>query len=275
MSQTIRDDRILPVTRWVLAGVNVALLVAFVVLYLFPQATRVFFAWEIKPYLTAVFMGSGYLAGAFMFLFAIFGRRWHRVKNSLPPVATFAAVMLLVTLLHYDRFIHTNLAFILWLIIYIVTPFLVPWLWWNNRAADPGDLEARDRLVPLWVRGLAGLIGAGSLVFYLVGLVTPAFLIERWPWALTPLTARTVCAWGMLVSVGGIVIFFERRWSGWRYTILAIALWQLLMVIGGIVHRQDFHGGTLLNAYYVGICLLLAALSILVLWMERSAARQP
>lgn len=273
MSRNLPDDRILPVTRWVLAAVNVALLVAFVLLYLFPQATRATFAWEIKPYLTAVFMGSGYFAGAFMFMFAIFGQKWHRVKHSLPPVAVFAAVMLLVTLLHYDRFIHTNPAFILWLVIYIVTPLLVPWLWWNNRAADPGDPEPRDRLVPLWVRGLAGLIGAGSLLFYLAGLLNPPFLIERWPWPLTPLTARTVCAWGILVSTGGIVIFLERRWSGWRYTILAIALWQALMVFGSIAHRQDFHGGSLLNAYFLGICALLAALSVLVLWMEKGARR--
>ncbi|HEX9018287.1 MAG TPA: hypothetical protein VF806_03830, partial [Anaerolineaceae bacterium] len=196
MSQSIKDDRIFPVTRWVLAVVNVALLFAFLVLYLEPQTTRTNFAWEIKPNLTAVFMGAGYISGAYMFLFAIFGRKWHRVKNSLPPVSTFAAVMLVVTLLHYDRFIHSNLGFILWLIIYIITPFLVPWLWFHNRRTDPGTLDTRDRIVPQWVRWLAGLVGITSLLFWVVNFVVPGLLIGFWPWKLTPLTARTLCAWG-------------------------------------------------------------------------------
>ena len=148
MSPNTRDDRIFPITRIVLAAVDLVLVTAFVILYFFPQTTRTSFAWEIKPQIMAVFMGAGYLSGAYMFLFAIFGRLWHRVQISLLPVTAFAASMLLVTLLHYDRFIHSNFAFMAWLVIYIITPFLVPWLWYHNRVTDPGTLEANDREVP-------------------------------------------------------------------------------------------------------------------------------
>jgi hypothetical protein len=274
MTQTIQDDRIFPVTRWVLAVVNVALLFAFLVLYLFPQTTRTNFAWDIQPNLTAVFMGAGYISGAYMFLFAIFGKKWHRAKNSIPPVSTFAAVMLVVTLLHYDRFIHGNLGFILWLIIYIITPFLVPWLWFHNRVTDPGTLDARDRVVPRWVRGLAGLIGIASLLFWIVNFIVPTLLIGIWPWKLTPLTARTLCAWGMLISVGGLVMYFELRWSAWRYNIQAIALWQVLMVIGSILHRQDFNNGSLINPYFIAILIILGALVLLTVWMEYTISHQ-
>lgn len=273
MGQTIRDDRIFMVTRVVLALVNVALLFAFINLYLFPQNTRTNFAWEIKPNITAVFMGAGYISGAFMFVYVIFGRRWHQVKNSILPVSTFAAVMMLVTILHYDRFIHGNLAFKLWLGIYIVTPVLVPWLWFHNRVTDPGTPEENEKIVPVWVRRAFGLIGLFSILFWAACFIYPPLLINAWSWKLTPLTARTICAWGTLVSVGGLILFREPRWSAWRYNIQAIALWQALMVVGSIFHRQDFNNGSLVNPYFIIIVLVLSALAALYAWMELSGPR--
>jgi len=274
MSLANRDDRIFPITRWTLAVVNVALLFAFLVLYLFPQTTRTNFAWEIKPEIMAVFMGAGYISGAYMFVFAIFGRKWHRVKNSILPVSTFAAVMLLVTILHYDRFLHGNFGFKLWLAIYIVTPFVVPWLWFNNRVTDPGTPETGDKIVPQVIRWAAGLVGAVTLLFWIVNFINPPFLIAIWPWKLTPLTARTVCAWGTLVSVGGLILFREKRWSAWRYNIQSIALWQGLMVIGSILHRQDFNSGSLFNPYFIAIVFFLFVLFLLYAWMELGASGQ-
>jgi len=271
MSLSIRDDRIFPITRLVLAIVDLALLFAFLVLYLFPQTTRANFAWEIKPQIMAVFMGAGYISGAYMFVFAIVGRKWHRVTNSFLPVSTFAAIMLVVTLLHYDRFLHDNLAFKLWMGIYIVTPFLVPWLWFHNRVTDPGTPEADDMEVPQLIRWLAGITGVVTLVFWFVNFVNPALLIAIWPWKLTPLTARTVCAWGTLISVGGLVLFREARWSAWRYNIQSIILWQALMVVGSIRYRQDFNNGSLLNAYFIAIVFVLIVLALLYAWMEIGA----
>ena len=91
MRPVVQDDRIYPVTRIALAVVVLALLFAFLVLYLYPQTTGTNFAWQINPQIMAVFMGAGYISGAYMFVFAIFGRKWHRVKNSLLPVSAFAA----------------------------------------------------------------------------------------------------------------------------------------------------------------------------------------
>ena len=270
----LQDDRIYPITRWVLAIVNIFLLFAFAVLYLFPQTTRQNFAWEITPSLTAVFMGAGYISGAYMFFFAIVGRKWHRVKNSLLPVSTFAAVMLVVTFLHYDRFLHSNLAFILWIGIYIVTPFLVPWLWFHNRGTDPARPENIDKVVPKLIRLAVGIIGVITLLFWVVNFIFPTLLIAIWPWKLTLLTARTVCAWGTLISVGGLILFREQRWSAWRYNIQSIALWQTLMVIGSLVHRQDFYQGSLLNGYFIVIVFMLLSLLILYIWMERRVPTQ-
>ena len=107
-SAPVQDDRILLQTRIVLIIVIPFLLLAFLILYFFPDLSGERFAWGIKPHMTALFIGSGYLGGAYMFVFAIFGKHWHRIKAAFPPVTTFTVAMLLATFLHWDRFdIHS------------------------------------------------------------------------------------------------------------------------------------------------------------------------
>ncbi len=275
MKSGMRDDRIYPVTRWVLGAVIVVLILAFSALYLDPQHTKENFAWNIQPPITAVYMGAGYISGAYMFVFAVFGRKWHRVRNSLLPVSTFATAMLVTTLLHLDRFTQNSLAFILWFAIYIITPFLVPWLWYNNLRTDPGTPEPEDKIVPLWTRRLFGLADAVMILFWIANFIDPALLMSFWVWKLTPLTSRVMSSWGMLLGVGGLVLFFEPRWSAWKYNIQSIALWQALMVLGSLLHRQDFNNGVLLNGYFIAIILVLAALCLFYVWMELGTRGAP
>ena len=44
------------------------LLVAFVLLYVFPSSTKDYFAWEVHPDMTVLIMGAGYIAGAYFFV---------------------------------------------------------------------------------------------------------------------------------------------------------------------------------------------------------------
>ena len=92
-----QDDRILLQTRLVLIVVVPVLIIAFLILYVFPDQFGDRFAWKINPHMTSMLIGSGYLIGAYMFVFAIFGKRWHRVKAAFPPVTSFTVAMLLAT----------------------------------------------------------------------------------------------------------------------------------------------------------------------------------
>jgi pimeloyl-ACP methyl ester carboxylesterase len=62
-----RDDRVLPETRALGAFIVPFLLVAFAVLYGFPDDTVHWFAWEIHPTMTPLIMGAGYIAGTYFF----------------------------------------------------------------------------------------------------------------------------------------------------------------------------------------------------------------
>ena len=64
----MQDDHIFPVTRWVAILVVPVLVLAFIILYLLPERTADYFAWTIKPTMTPMMMGAGYLAGAYFFV---------------------------------------------------------------------------------------------------------------------------------------------------------------------------------------------------------------
>jgi len=258
----LQDDRIFLSTRIVAALVVPILLLAFVILYLFPGTSGERFAWEIKPDMTAVFMGAGYLGGAWLFVNTAVGKQWHRVAAGFLPVTTFTISMMLATIIHWDRFDIKHFPFVLWLILYAVTPFLVPFLWWRNRVTDPGTLEVGDPAVPVAARWSLQLLGTGLLFFAIVGTLQTEWVMNLWPWALTTLTARTMSGWVALLAVGGLIIGRETRWSAWRVGLESIALWHILVLIGAVIHRQDFKNG-LLNWYLISVVLVLLGMAVL------------
>jgi hypothetical protein len=240
------------------------LLLAFLILYFFPDLSAERFAWGIKPHMTALFIGSGYLAGAYMFVFAIFGKQWHRVKGAFPPVTAFTISMLLATIIHWDKFDLNHFPFQLWLILYVITPFIVPYLWIKNRVTDPGTAESGDLIVPTyakWAFMTFGVIGIGMGIFM---FIFPQPMITIWPWTLSPLTARILGGWFGLLGVGGFYVSQDSRWSVWQVPLQSITFWGILILIGAFINPQDFSHGVW-NPFTIGtlvVILLLAAFQI-------------
>jgi hypothetical protein len=269
----MRDDRILFSTRAILSVVVPILWAAFILLYLFPQSTAATFAWDIQPPLTAMLMGAGYIGGSFQFVYAIFGRRWHRVANAFLPVTSFTIFMLVATFLHWDRFIHSHFTFYVWLVVYLITPFLVPWMWLANRKTDPGVPEEHDLVVPFAIRLFFGAIGVLLLIFAVYGFIFPQALIPAWPWKVTPLTMRVLCGWSSLLGVGGLILYVEPRWSARRYGMQSIGLWHALMILACLLRRGDFKDGSLLNPFFIIVVFNLLLIISLYAWFEGSLAR--
>lgn len=271
-SAPVQDDRILLQTRIVLIIVIPFLLLAFLILYFFPDLSGERFAWGIKPHMTALFIGSGYLGGAYMFVFAIFGKHWHRIKAAFPPVTTFTVAMLLATFLHWDRFDISHFPFQIWLVLYIITPFLVPYLWIKNRVTDPGTPEPNDLTVPTlakWAFMVSGVTGIGMAIFM---FISPQTMIAIWPWTLSPLTARILGGWFGLLGVGGLYASQDSRWSSWRMPVQSITFWGILILIGAVMNPQDFTNG-LWNSFTVGTAVVVVVLFVFQVGMELQRKR--
>src|SRR6266849_3115994 len=74
------DDRILPETRWLAALIIPFLVVAFIILYFWPNDTDKLFAWTIKPTMTSMMLAAAYLGGIFFFTCAILAKQWKLVN---------------------------------------------------------------------------------------------------------------------------------------------------------------------------------------------------
>src|SRR6266700_7376359 len=141
------DDRILPETRWLAALIIPFLVVAFIILYFWPNDTDKLFAWTIKPTMTPMMLAAAYFGGIYFFTRAILAKQWHLVKVGFLPVTAFASLLGIATILHWDRFNHSHISFYTWAALYFTTPFLVFAVWLRNRTTDPGTAESRDTSV--------------------------------------------------------------------------------------------------------------------------------
>jgi peptidoglycan/LPS O-acetylase OafA/YrhL len=282
MDQATRDDAVLPAMHVVAVVVVCVLVPALVILWGLPSRTHDLWAWTIKPDLTPIFMGAGYGAGAYFFVRVARARRWHEVSAGVLSAAAFALLMLVATIVHYDKFNHGDapapaaIAFFGWTIVYVVSPFLVGWLWWRNERRDPGIPEARDAIVPATVRRAARAAAIAALLVAAVVLVSPSVAIDGWGWTLTPLTARVLACFTAQVGVGFLLLSRDPRWSSWRVLVQTFVIAVVLLLVGAIRAWDAFdHDNPLTWAYLAGLAGAGAALLALYRSLERPLRNRP
>jgi hypothetical protein len=264
----VRSDRILPETRWVSAIIVPFLVAAFAILYLFPDHTQELFAWGIQPRMSAMMLGAAYLGGAYFFVRTAADARWHWVKVGFLPVTTFATLMGIATILHWERFNHGSLSFFAWVGLYFTTPFIVFLLWLRNRSTDPGP-TSHDRRVPRLVRLVIGIVGSLTLLTSPVLFLQPGFMISTWPWQLTPLTARVMGALFALTGVGELTIALDVRWSAVRIALQSQMIGVAAIGLAMVFSWSNFHQANPLTwIFLASILFLLVASPLLYLWVE-------
>ena len=265
-----RDDRVRPLTRAVSYGVVPFLLVAFAVLYPWPTDTGRLFAWRIASTLTAMVLASAYLGGAYYFLRAGSGRSWQAVKGGFPPVALFASLLGIATLLHWGLFLHRHVAFWLWAGLYFTTPFLVSVAWWRNRRHDPPPVPG-EALLPAPVAGTVAALGAFAVATGLLLYLLPAVAVRIWPWPLTPLTSRVLGA-VFCLGLAGLGTLRDRRWRSARVPFQVAAVMLVAILVAGLrAHRELAAGNVLTWLFAAGFGGVLAGLAVTYVRMEARA----
>jgi len=248
----MKDGRISPLTRWVAVLVVPILVLAFIILYLLPERTGDYFAWTITPTMTPMMMGAGYLAGAYFFARVVRARRWHHVAIGFPAITTFVWFMAVATVLHYDRFNHSHPAFVAWLVLYAVTPLLIPGLWWWNGRTSSHDPDPHDVILSRSIRWLMLALGIVNLTNGILMLLFPAWFIPIWPWPVSPLTARIVAGWFALPGVVALGVAVDGRWSAARITLQSQMIGIALILLGVARAWAEFDTAKVTTWVFVG-----------------------
>lgn len=271
----VHDDRVLPETHWLSAFIVPFLLIAFVMLYLFPEHTDTLFAWTIHPTMTPLIMGAGYISGSYFFIRAFLATKWHTVQLGFLPITAFTLFMAIATFLHLDRFHQGHISFFAWLGLYIITPVLVPLVWYRNRATDPVTPAPEDIVLSPQLRNILKFGGAVQCTVALVLLLFPGLMIRIWPWTLTPLTAQVLGGWFALPGVVAILMALDGRWSAIRITLQSQLIGLGLMLLAVLRASGDFDRANPLTWLFVlGIATLFHSLLALYITTEEQQQRK-
>ena len=240
-----RDDRVLPFTRALSLFIVPFLVVAWVILYLFPGETARLWAWAIPSTMTSMVLASAYLGGAYFFVRVFREQQWHHTGTGFLAVTTFATLLGVATLLHWDKFLHDHVAFWLWAALYFTTPFLVLGAWLANRryAAPPA---ADDLLLRPAERAVIAAVGFVALVMGVVMFVAPSAVIDLWPWPLTPLTCQVIAA-VFCLGGAGVGAMLDPRWSALRLMLQVEVVMLVLILVAAVRARDEMISGRALT----------------------------
>lgn len=262
----------LPFTRGLSLFIVPFLLVAWVILYLFPGHTARLWSWAIPVQMTSMVLASAYLGGAYFFIRVAREQQWHRVGTGFLAVTAFASLLAVATLLHWDKFLHDHVSFWLWAGLYFTTPFLVIGAWFVNRryAVPPA---ADDIVLRPVERGVIAVVGLVALVQGAVMFLAPSAVIDHWPWPLTPLTCRVVAA---VFCLGGAVagVWLDPRWTSVRLMLQVEVVMMVLILVAAVRARDEMVASRALTwPLLVGTLLMLAGSAYLWVTYERRSRR--
>jgi hypothetical protein len=229
-------------------------------LFVLGEHTDKWFAWTIKPPLTAAFLGGGFAAGFLMVLLAARARAWAYARVPLITVLVFAALTLAATLLHADRFHFraggpvAEFAAWFWLAVYLVVPVALAVLIVLQERMPGVDPERRQPM-PGWLAAVLAGQGAIMLAVGIALFAAPRTAATLWPWSLTPLTARAVAAWLIAFGVASGLALWERDLERLEIAAVAYTLFGLLLLIALIRYGDEVRWGSVAAKVYLAVLL--------------------
>lgn len=172
----------------------------------FPDETATRFAWPITPTVMAAVLGGLYFSLSPVLVLVFAAKRWEMIRVIVLPAVVFTSAELVATLVHWDKFSVGTLPFNVWLASYILPPpiYVVGYFWHQRRAKG----EQRQEPLPPSLRTLVLALGAFLTADSLFAFANPSWFTRSFPWQLTPLTARVLAGWllllgTVLLSIGG------------------------------------------------------------------------
>jgi hypothetical protein len=263
--------RPLPATRAVLAIFAVLSTLAVIALFVFSDRTDEWFAWTIKPPLTAAFFGACFGSTLVVEILSLRERAWAPVRPQALAIVVFATLTLVATLLSLEKFHLTadNAATVqaqgaawFWLVVYVVVPVALAVLMVLQERGPGSDPQGRHPVPP----PLRAALAVESLVLLAVGVALfamPSTATALWPWPLSPLTSQATGAWliafGLVAGIAALAGDLDRQRTGAiAYTVLGVLVLIATVRFRGTV-AWDRPSAWIYLAMAIGIALTGAA----------------
>jgi hypothetical protein len=248
-------------TRAIAGVLCVILLDAAQLLFFYADRTATLWAWKLQPELTAMVLGSVYAGGAYFFARILLGAPWRAVAAGFPAIIVFVWMAGIATLLHLDRFIKDAVPFGAWAVLYVLTPFVVPWLVARNHRRYGAPSGAP---LPRAVVRALGAVGGALAVLGVVFLIAPDVAIDAWAWTLTPLTARVMGAVVAMYGTVWLAVAVHGTWVGARIPLQAHAVGLAFALLGIALGEDAIDWGNPLAFVFVAVAAAMLAVSAML-----------
>jgi hypothetical protein len=242
--------------------IQILLASAFVIWLLFFPAQGVNFAWPIAPALSAIFIGTSFIARVYLGFHLWRERYWWRLRWQVWGNLGFLAVIFVTTFWHVNEINwSTNIIVAhIWVVAYAIEPLLLV-------AIEPRGADATAPLLPELCEGpiLPGLKRVMIVLYiFLVTLagvffLNPEFATTRWPWELTAFDARIMSAFMVLAALWALRVTFFEDWAEAKLAVRGLIIYGVSLFVVWLVTVSRY-GPTNREAYgiLIGVFTLLA-----------------
>jgi hypothetical protein len=222
-------------------GIIQCFLAAFFVLWfwILPQ-TGIYFAWPVRPELTAMFLGAGFILRSYFGYHLWHDKYWYSVRWSMYGDFAFLGVLFITTWWHVSEMnwnlqgvpaglrIFSLIVTHVWVLAYTFEPLTV-------FLFHPRDAESNAPVPSSLSEGglLQSTKSALLAIFYLGAALwalfffTPEFANTRWAWELNAFDARIMSAWFAGSAVWSVTMYFMTDWAEVKVGVRAILLFLL------------------------------------------------
>ncbi len=238
-TQTLDSQALTTYSRFMLFGLVLPLLIiAGLVLYIFPEQTETYFAWTLALPFTAAYLGAGYWSSIFHAFTGTRARAWPYVRMSMPFALAATILLATTTFLHLDKFhlgsplFITRLITWLWIIVYVVAPPILALASIIQSRLPGANVRGQDPL-PVWIRIGFAVLAVIALLAGVSLFMAPVFMSTLWPWTVTPLAARAISSWLCAYGVACATLALEndlKYGAGTSTSFFAFCILQMIVV---------------------------------------------
>ena len=209
------------------------------------------------------FVACFYLAGAVGLVASAVVRRAVDTRIYLAGFTAVTALLLTATIWYWSTYTDGG----------------IPYPWFGSYVVEPVVGLVAIGVLGLWRPAMPGrhrlsvVYEVQAVVFGLLGIVlaaAPGTAVRMWPWALTPVLARTYAAIFLAFALGAALAARERRAQAVRPFALSSLVLVGATAVVSIVHHGKFDGGPSTYAWAVGLALGLAGLGAAALGSLRT-----